>query len=372
MDKSCPVRPRESGDPGVAWKSPYLRLWIPAFAGMNGVCVAIALTLAAIGPSRAQPAEEFFKGKTIRFVLGAAPGQDYDVWARFLARHLPRHIPGNPGFVVQNMPGAGHMRAANWLYNVAPRDGTVWGSVSRNIPAVGLQHLPGVQFDPLKFNWIGSPELTNRGCFAMTKNPHVHSAADLFDHELVVGGTGAGSTVTETPKLLRGLLGMKFKVVEGYVKPQDAQYAMETGELDGMCSTVQSFRNFRPAWIRSGTARVLFTLEQDPVPWTKAPTIYQFIKTDEQRQTLAYFSSSIEYGRPLLLPPEVPNERVQMLRRAFEMTVKDQQFVDEAHKLGMEVTLRTGEQLEALIRAAKETSPEIIERVTKIIQSSGN
>ena len=256
-------------------------------------------------------------------MLGAAPGQDYDVWARFLARHLPRHIPGNPTFIVQNMPGAGHMRAANWLYNLAPRDGTVWGSVSRNIPAVGLQQLSGVQFDPLKFNWIGSPEQTNRGCIAMAKNPRVQSAADLFEHELVVGGTGAGSTVTETPKLLRGLLGMKFKVVEGYAKPQDGQFAMERGELDGMCATVQSLRNFRPDWIKSGTARVLFTLEQEPVPWTKAPTIYQFVKTDEQRKTLEYFSSSIEYGRPLLLPPEVPAERVQMLRRAFEATVND-------------------------------------------------
>jgi hypothetical protein len=333
---------------------------------------AAAALLALTGISRAQPADDFFKGKTIRFVLGAAPGQDYDVWARFLARHLPRHIPGNPSFLVQNMPGAGHLLATNWLYNIAPRDGTVWGSVSRNIPSVGLQQLSGVRFDPLKFNWLGSPELTNRGCFAMTKNPRVMAAGDLFAHELVVGGTGAGSTVTETPKLLRGLLGMKFKVVEGYVKPQDAQFAMETGELDGMCSTVQSFRNFRPEWIKAGIARVLFTLERDAVPWSGAPTIYAFTKTDEQRQTLEYFSSSIEYGRPLLLPPDVPVERVRMLRRAFEETLKDPLLRDEAQKLGLEVTLRTGEQLEALIRSAKEASPEIIERVTKIIQSPPN
>jgi len=332
------------------------------------VAAAVTLIVASV-TARAQPAEEFFKGKTIRFVLGAAPGQDYDVWARFLARHLPRHIPGNPTFIVQNMPGAGHMRATNWLYNIAPRDGTVWGSVSRNIPAVGIQQIAGVQFDPLKFNWIGSPELTNRGCIAMATNPRVRSAADLFAHELVVGGTGAGSTVTETPKLLRGLLGMKFKVVEGYAKPQDGQFAMERGELDGMCATVQSFRNFRPQWFKNGSVRVLFTLEQEPVPWTKAPTIYEFVKTEEQRKVLEYFSSSIEYGRPLLLPPGVPGDRVQLLRRAFDATVRDPLFLEEAHKLGMEVTPRTGEQLEALIRTAKATPPEIIEQVTKLIQS---
>ena len=339
---------------------------------MSGACCAVFALLTATAVANAQSADEFFKGKQIRFVLGAAPGQDYDVWARFLARHLPRHIPGAPGFVVQNMPGAGHLLATNWLYNIAPRDGTVWGSVSRNIPSVGLQQLSGVQFDPLKFNWLGSPELTNRGCFAMTKNPRIKTGADLFAHELVVGGTGAGSTVTETPKLLRGLLGMKFRVVEGYVKPQDAQFAMENGELDGMCSTVQSFRNFRPDWIRSGVARVLFTLEREPVPWTGAPTVYELTKTDEQRRMLEYFSSSIEYGRPILLPPEVPVERVRMLRRAFEATVNDPLFLDEAQKLGFEVTLRTGEQLEALIRSAKEASPEIIERITKIIQSPAN
>ena len=165
---------------------------------------------------------------------------------------------------------------------------------------------------------------------------------------------------------------MKLKVVEGYVKPQDAQFAMENGELDGMCSTVQSFRNFRPDWIRSGIARVLFTLERDAVPWTGAPTIYEFTKTDEQRRMLEYFSSSIEYGRPILLPPDVPGERVRMLRHAFEATVNDPQFRDEAQKLGFEITLRTGEQLEALIRSAKQASPEIIERITKIIQSPAN
>lgn len=330
-----------------------------------------AVTLMAAADLRAQPAGDFFKGKQIRFVLGAAPGQDYDVWARFLSRHLPRHIPGSPSIVVQNMPGAGHLLATNWLYNIAPRDGTVWGSVSRNIPNAGLQQLSGVRFDPLKFNWLGSPELTNRGCFAMTSG-RVKKAEDLFEQEFIVGGTGAGSTVTETPKLLRGLLDMKFKVVEGYVKPQDVQFAMEKAEVDGLCSTVQSFRNFRPDWLKTETARVLFTLEKEPVAWVGAPTIYRFVKTQEQRQTLDFFSSSIEYGRPLLLPPDVPADRVQILRRAFDATVNDPQFRAEASKLGFDITLRTGEELAALVRSAHETPPEIIERVAKMIQAPVN
>jgi len=338
-----------------------------ALSAVSTAALFVAVTL----PAHAESVADFFRGKQIRFVLGAAPGQDYDVWARFLARHLPRYVPGSPTFVVQNMPGAGHMLATNWLYNVAPRDGTVWGSVSRNIPSAGLQQLPGVRYDPVKFNWLGSPELTNRGCFAAARSP-VKTGADLFEHELVVGGTGAGSTVTETPKLLRGLLGMKFKVVEGYVKPQDAQFAIESGELDGLCTTAQSFRNFRPDWIKDGVVRVLFTLEKQPVSWLNAPTVYKFVKTEEQRQTLDFLSSSIELGRPMLLPPAVPSERVQALRRAFDATVNDPQFREEAKRLGFEITLRTGEELQALIQAAKDTPPEIIERVAKLVQGSGN
>jgi len=319
----------------------------------------------------AQSVADFFRGKQIRFVLGAAPGQDYDVWARFLARHLPRHVPGSPTFLVQNMPGAGQMLATNWLYNVAPRDGTVWGMVSRNIPNAGLQGFAGVRYDPLKFNWIGSPELTNRGCFAMER-ARVKRAEDLFEHELVVGGTGAGSTVTETPNLLRGLLGMKFKVVEGYARPQDAVLAMERGELDGLCLTVQSFRNARPDWLKSGTARVLFTLEHDPVAGIDAPTIYRFVKTDEQRKILDFLSSSIELGRPIMLPPEAPADVVALMRRAFDATMNDPLLREEAAKMGLDITHRTGEQLEAVIRAAAATSPDIIAKAAQFGRSGGN
>ena len=131
--------------------------------------VAVAV-LASAAPGQAQPIGDLFKGgKQLRFVLGASPGQDYDVWARLIGRHLSRHLPGSPVVVVQNMPGAGHMLATNWLYNVAPRDGTVWGMVSRNIPNAAFQNFSGVRYDPIKFNWIGSPEINNRGCFAMDR-----------------------------------------------------------------------------------------------------------------------------------------------------------------------------------------------------------
>jgi tripartite-type tricarboxylate transporter receptor subunit TctC len=333
--------------------------------------LAVAVLVGCTQPGYGQSIADSFRGKQIRFVLGAAAGQDYDVWARFLARHLPRHVPGSPSVLVQNMPGAGQMLATNWLYNVAPRDGTVWGMVSRNIPNAGLQGFAGVRYDPLKFNWIGSPELTNRGCFAMAR-ARVKTAADLFEHELVVGGTGAGSTVTETPNLLRGLLGMKFKVVEGYSKPQDAVLAMERGELDGLCLTLQSFRNARPDWLKSGVARVLFTLEHDPVRGLDAPTIYRFVKTNEQRQILDFLSSSIELGRPIMLPPEVPPDIVAAMRRAFDATMNDPLLREEATKMGLDITHRTGEQLEAVIKAAAATPSDIIAKAAQFGRAGGN
>lgn len=339
------------------------------------IAAGFTAALLAIGPVNAQPTKpdplgDFFKGKQIRFVLGAAAGQDYDLWARLIGRYLTLHIPGHPNVVIENMPGAGHLIATNWLYNVAPHDGTVWGMVSRNIPSQALLKLPGAKFDPLKFNWIGSPELTNRGCFSMDSSG-IKKAEDLFEHQLVVGGTGAGSSVSQTPILLHNLLGMKIKLVEGYTKPQDVALAMDRGEVGGLCQTVQSFAHDHADWFKSGKAHVLFTLERDPVPGYNAPTIYQFTKTDEQRKIIDFYSSSIELGRPIMLPPGVPKDRVAALRHVFDDVMKDPQFVADAQKMGFEVTARSGEQLEKLITVTMQTSPDIIKKTADLTQNEG-
>lgn len=331
-------------------------------------CFIAALLVAVMPfPGLAEPSETLFKGKQLRIVIGSAAGQDYDLWGRFIARHIGRHMPGSPTVIVQNMPGAGEMLATNWLYNVAPRDGTVIGTVSRNIPNAGFQGAPGARYDATKFQWIGSPEMTNRGCFALV-SAKVQKAEDLFEHELIVGGIGAGATVTETPNLLRGLLGMKFKIVDGYVRPQDAILAMERGELEGVCQTIQSFSRAKPEWLKSGYARVLFTGEKDPVPGLNAPTIFEFAKTDEHRKILAFLASTLELGRPYMLPPGVPPEIVQVMRRAFDATLTDPAFKEEAVKLGVVIAHKTGEQIQDLVLAASKTPPEIIARASELGQ----
>jgi tripartite-type tricarboxylate transporter receptor subunit TctC len=332
----------------------------------HAAAIATALAMwsgAAFGQDDA--IAHLFKGKSLRIVLGSAPGQDYDLWGRFLARHVGRHLPGNPAVVVQNMPGAGEMLAANWLYNLAPRDGTVWGSVGRNISNAAFQGAPGARYDPIRFHWLGSPETTNRGCFAMA-TAKVQKAEDLFEHELVVGTIGAGATVSETPNLMRGLLGMKFKTVDGYVRPQDVVLAMERGELEGVCQTVQSFSRAKPDWLKDGTARVLFTAERDPVPGIDAPSVFQFAKTDEQRAILAFVASTLELGRPYMLPPEVPANVVQAMRRAFDATVNDPAFRQEAVKIGVVITHQTGEQIQERVLQASRTPPEIIARANEL------
>ena len=331
---------------------------------MRWFAAAMVAALSSL-PADAQSIESLFKGKQLRIVTGSAAGQDYDLWARFIARHLGRHVPGNPTVIVQNMPGAGEMLATNWLFNVAPRDGTVWGTVGRNIPNAGFQGAPGARYDATKFQWLGSPENTNRGCFAMAK-AKVQKAEDLFEQELIVGTIGAGATVTETPNLLRGLLGMKFKMVDGYVRPQDVVLAMERGEVEGVCQTVQSFSRAKPEWLKNGTARVLFTAERDRVPGVNAPTIFQFAKTDEQRAILAFTASTLELGRPYMLPPGVPPEVVHAMRRAFDATVKDPLFHQEAAKIGVVITHKTGEEIEDLIMKAAATPKEIIDRANEL------
>lgn len=327
--------------------------------------ILVALGLANSSHAQVQNGPDFFKGKSIRFVLGAAPGQEYDLWARLMARYLPRHIPGNPAFVVENMPGAGFITATNWLYNRAARDGTVWGMANHNVADQALSKMPNVLYDPAKFNWIGTPEYTNRGCFAVT-NARAKSAKELFQTEMIVGGTGAGSPVTQTPRLVANLLGMKMKLVEGYSKPQDAILAMERGELEGVCQTIQSFRQARPGWFETGKAYVVFITERERVAGINAPSIFEFTTTDEQREILSYYNSSAELGRPIMLPPDVPPTRVNMLRDAFMATMKDPEFLNDAGQLNYTITPRSGEALAAIIEGTMRTSSQIIEKTAKL------
>ena len=329
--------------------------------------VALAAILGCGHGTQAQSVEEFYRGKQIRLIVSFDAGNDYDQWARLIGRHLGKHLPGNPTFVVQNMPAAGGIASANFLFNVAPKDGSVIGMIGRNLPYHALVQESGVHYEPAKFAWLGSPELTNRVCVAVASSA-VKKAEDLFERELLVGGSGAGSAISTTPVLLARLLGMKFKLVEGYTGPAQVVLAMDRGEVEGICQTVTSLYNFRPGDFESGKWRVLLNMERSPLAQYKSPSIFQFVKTEEQRRIIALYSSSIELGRPMVAPPGTPGDRVAALRRAFHATLADPALLADAEKQKLEITVVSGDQLAALVNDLMTTPPEIVKRMQELLK----
>jgi tripartite-type tricarboxylate transporter receptor subunit TctC len=333
---------------------------------MKKLIAALAALLALSASASAQSVEEFYRGKQMKFVASYAAGTDYDTWTRLIARYYPKYIPGKPTMIVQNMAGAGGLQGANHLANLAERDGTLIMMIGRNLPYQALTKDPGVRFDPTKFNWIGSPEVANRVCAVLDTAP-VKKAEDLFTTEALMGGNGSGSAVSATPNLLSRLLGMKFKIIEGYPAPSDIILAMERGELHGFCSSYLAMHQ-TPGWLENGRLKILFNLEHEPIAETRAPSIYQFAKTDEQRRILSIFNSSVELGRPIAAPPGVPEDRVAALRAAFEQTMKDPELIADAEKQKLEIEVVTGAQVQTLIEALLAAPPELVERVNSLTQ----
>jgi tripartite-type tricarboxylate transporter receptor subunit TctC len=331
---------------------------------MNRVAAALVLALALGAPLSAQTPDDFYKGKQIRVVVGTAAGQDYDSWARLMARHLPRFLPGNPAFIVENMPGAGHILATNYLFNLAPRDGTVIGMVSRNMTEAAIMKLPNVRFDPGKFNWIGSPELNHRVLF-VNAGSGFDSVPDLYARELIVGTPGGAQGVSAAPILLKNLLHMRIKIIQGYHSPGDVVLAMARHEVEGIVQSVGAPDGARRQWVESGQMRILFSMERERVAGLDAPTIFEFAKSEEQRQVLAFFSSSMELGRPLMAPPGVPAERVAQLRGAFDAVVKDTAFLQEAAAMGFEVMPQSGDEIAARVAAAMATPKGIVDEAQR-------
>lgn len=317
--------------------------------------------LAAIGPAAAQTVEQFYQGRQLKLIIGTGAGQDYDIWGRLIVRYIGRYVPGQPSFIVENMPGGGNIIATNHLYNIAPRDGTVIGMVSRSMTDAAAMGLPNVRFEPTKFQWIGSPERSGRVVFA-GPNSGISRAEELFEKELIVGATGAGQAGSTVPTALRNVLGMKFRVVHGYKQPSDIHLALGRGEIGGVVRTVGAPTGERRELIEVEKLVPLFSLESEPIPGFDIPTVFKFTKTQEQRAILEFMAGALELGRPLMFPPEVPKDRVMAFRAAFNRMVKDQAFVQEAEKLGFEVQPKTGEEIEQLVARSMRTPKDILEK----------
>jgi tripartite-type tricarboxylate transporter receptor subunit TctC len=330
------------------------------------VCVSLAAALtagAAIGPAQA---DDFYKGKRIKFLVGSSSGGGYDTFARVLARHYGKHIAGNPSFVVQNMPGASSRRVANFLYNKAPKDGSTIAAVFSGIPTEPLVNPDKAHFDARKFTWIGS---ANKGTFVgfVWATAPVTTLEGLKTKEMIVGASG-GATY-DFPALANELLGLNFKIVSGYTGTKQIGLAMERGEVHGNAGTTwASIKTQHPGWLKEKKVKVFVQYRRDKHPeLPDVPKMLDLAKNKADRQALNLMYVRQEYQRPYIAPPGLPAERVKLLRTAFMATVKDPAYLADAKKRRLEVDPLSGEQIEALIAEVYETPKAVVERVRDIL-----
>jgi tripartite-type tricarboxylate transporter receptor subunit TctC len=322
-----------------------------------------------VSPVHAERVEEFYRGKQVHVIVGNAAGADYDLGARLLARHMSRHLAGSPTFVVQNMPGAASIGAANYIGGVAPKDGTIFGSVSRNLPSQAVIGREALKVDPREFRWIGSSGTNTVVCYVGAASA-IRTADDLFTRDLIVGGIGSGSTQSMVPTALRRLLDMRFKVVEGYKGNADALVALERGEIDGLCSGFSPLRTTHASLLREGRVRLL--LHSGTIPLPEAPNIpsfYEFAKSEKQRQMLRFLFSNDDFGRPYFAPPETPPDRLSALRAAFAATLVDPLLLAEAVKLQLDMTYRAPGAIESFVNELYATPVELVREIQEIAPS---
>jgi tripartite-type tricarboxylate transporter receptor subunit TctC len=266
--------------------------------------------------------------------------------------------------VVQNLPTAASIMAANTLYNSAPKDGTVFGSFSRNLPSQAVVGHPSLQVDMRRFAWLGAVSQPSRVCVSWHTSP-VKRAEDAFEHELIVPGGGASSGLSIVPMIINYALGTKFRIVEGYRAFPDAMLALQRGEVAGICNTYSQIVAHEEL-VRDRKLNVLFYSEETGAR-PEIPSIFKFAKTEEQAQLLRFVFSSTEFGRPYVFPPEVPADRVAAMRAAVKAALADPDLIQEAAKSSLDMSLRSPDDLMALIEKLYATSPQTLEVVRKLL-----
>ena len=337
--------------------------------------IALLALCAAAWPSafmtkaRAQSVEEFYKNRQMTMLVYTAAGSTYDVYARLLTRHMGKHIPGNPTFIVQNMPGAGGLKATDYLYNIAPKDGSYLGTISRGIPFEPMIGREDVHFDPMKFLWLGS--MNREFALAISwRTSKVKTLADLKKQELLIPGTGAGADSQIIPLAINSLAGTKFKIITGYRNTTDAALAMERGELDGIGYwSWSAIVAAHPDWIRDKKINFLFhTASKQPPEVPGVPAIRDSANNETDAKALDFLLAREIMGRPFLAPPGIPPERQKVLRAAFAATMKDPDFLKDAAKSNIDVELVTGEEVEQVLQTAAKAPTEVIERVKSLLK----
>jgi tripartite-type tricarboxylate transporter receptor subunit TctC len=342
---------------------------------MRRALVGLGLASALLSaPSWAQSdVEKFYAGKTVDLMIGSAPGGGYYIYATVLARHMRKHLPGRPNVVTKNAPGAASLVAANLLYNTQPKDGTVFGALFMSAimePLIG--DVTQTHFDPRGFSFVGSANRETFICVAWHTS-EVKSLEDMFTKELIIGTSGITSAIHQYPAVLNGILKTKFKMVAGYKGSHEAALAMERGETGGICGLQwSSFASTYQHWLDDKKVRIIAQISLpggDPaLNAMGVPTIWQYVKSDADKKTLDLFFAQFAFGRPYVLPPGVPAERVTAIRRAFDATMKDPEFLAEAEKLKLGIDPVSGEDVQKLVADIYATPKEEVERARQVLK----
>jgi tripartite-type tricarboxylate transporter receptor subunit TctC len=333
---------------------------------------AIATAVAIAGPQAfAQTPEQFYKGKSIELAIGYPPAGSNDFYARLLARHLGKHIPGNPNIVPQNRPGAGSFLTLAYVYGVAPKDGTVIGIGAPTAPLDEKLGTQGVRFKTAELNWIGRIDSLINIVFTWHTSP-VKTIDDAFKTEAKLSGTGVGSTVSIYPTVMNRVLGTKFKLIMGYKGSNDAQLAVERGEVEGHSTSWTAVKVAHQDWRPDKKINILvqFSIKKHP-ELQDVPTVVELARNDEDRQVLSAVVNAAEIGTSFFTASNVPKDRVEVLRRAFDATMKDPEFLAEAQKTQLSVGPLAGEELQKLVAEVAAISPGILEKV-RAAYATGN
>jgi tripartite-type tricarboxylate transporter receptor subunit TctC len=308
----------------------------------------LALLLAA-GDGAAQPVEQLFTRKTVTVIIGYTAGGSYDLYGRMIARHLGRHIPGAPTVIAQNMPGAGSLKAANYLYEVAPKDATALGVIVESAALEQALANPAVQYDAAKFTYLGRVATSNN-IFMQWHTAKVQSLDDARRLETSLAGTGPGSIAETVPRLLNSLIGTRFKLVSGYPASSEAMLAMERGEIDGASSSWAAVKVGKQNWLREKKIRIILQTTPERIPeLPETPSLGEIGNTPEDKQVFALYASGSAIGRSLLAPPGIAAERVTALRAAFQAMVADPEFVADLQRTNVELAPLSGEQVAELV-----------------------
>jgi tripartite-type tricarboxylate transporter receptor subunit TctC len=352
------------------------RMWASASEGIMQhiarltMSIAAAAMLLASGATIAcaQTPEQFYKGRQLTMIVFSGAGSTYDIYARLLVRHLGNHIPGRPTFIVQNMQGAGGLKAVEYLYKIAPKDGSVMGTIGRGLAFEPMLGKNEVKFDPLRFSWLGS--MNREATLAMVwHSAKVKTFEDLKKTDLLVPGTGAGADSEIIPLAFNSLAGTRFKIIAGYRDTSEGALAMERGELDGLAYwSWSAIMAAHPDWVRDKKVSLLFHTGVDPLPAVPdLPRIRSLVENATDRKALEFLLAREVLGRPFLAPPALPPARATVLRAAFAATLRDLEFRKDAERSKLDTDLVTAEEVDTLLKDAAAAPTDVINRLKRAL-----